>query len=136
MLWGYAWHTIASPEAKPMQAARALILGIATARVLASPAAIAAEKYPIRPIHFISGFQAGGGVDTTARVIADWLSSDLGQQVVVEDRTGSGGNIAAQWVVNAPPDGYTILSVAPSTPGNMIAELSRSEDDRLAGWQS
>jgi tripartite-type tricarboxylate transporter receptor subunit TctC len=97
-----------------MQAVRALMLGIAAAGLLASPAALAAERYPIRPIHFISGFQAGGGVDTTARVIADWLSSDLGQQVVVEDRTGSGGNIAAQWVVNAPPDGYTILFVAPN----------------------
>jgi tripartite-type tricarboxylate transporter receptor subunit TctC len=97
-----------------MQAVRALMLGIAAAGVLTSPAAIAAEKYPNRPIHFISGFQAGGGVDTTARVIADWLSSDLGQQVVVEDRTGSGGNIAAQWVANAPPDGYTILFVAPN----------------------
>jgi tripartite-type tricarboxylate transporter receptor subunit TctC len=96
-----------------MQAVRALMLGTA-AVVLTSPPAVAAEKYPIRPIHFISGFQAGGGVDTTARVIADWLSSDLGQQVVVEDRTGSGGNIAAQWVVNAPPDGYTLLFVAPN----------------------
>jgi tripartite-type tricarboxylate transporter receptor subunit TctC len=97
-----------------MRAVHALMLGIAAAGVLTSPSAFAAEKYPSRPIHFISGFQAGGGVDTTARVIADWLSSDLGQQVVVEDRTGSGGNIAAQWVVNAPPDGYTILFVAPN----------------------
>jgi tripartite-type tricarboxylate transporter receptor subunit TctC len=97
-----------------MQAVRALMFGIAAAGLLVSPAAIAAEKYPNRPIHLVSGFQAGGGVDTTARVIADWLSTDLGQQVVVEDRTGSGGNIAAQWVVNAPPDGYTILFVAPN----------------------
>jgi tripartite-type tricarboxylate transporter receptor subunit TctC len=97
-----------------MPTVRALMLGVAVAGVLTSSVAVAAEKYPIRPIHFVSGFQAGGGVDTTARVIADWLSSDLGQQVVVEDRTGSGGNIAAQWVVNAPPDGYTILFVAPN----------------------
>jgi tripartite-type tricarboxylate transporter receptor subunit TctC len=94
-----------------MHAARALLL--AGVCLVAAPA-VAAEKYPVRPIHFISGFQAGGGVDTTARVIADWLSSDLGQQVVVEDRTGSGGNIAAQWVINSPPDGYTILFVAPN----------------------
>jgi len=97
-----------------MPTVRALMLGVAVAGVLTSPAAVAAEKYPIRPIHFVSGFQAGGGVDTTARVVADWLSSDLGQQVVVEDRTGSGGNIAAQWVINSPPDGYTILFVAPN----------------------
>jgi tripartite-type tricarboxylate transporter receptor subunit TctC len=96
-----------------MNAVRALMLGIA-AGLLASPSAVAAERYPVRPIHFISGFQAGGAVDITARIIADWLSSDLGQQVVVEDRGGSGGNIGAQWVINSPPDGYTILFVAPN----------------------
>ena len=105
-----------------MQAARALILGIATARVLASPAAIAAEKYPIRPIHFISGFQAGGGVDTTARVIADWLSSDLGQQVVVEDRTGSGGNMGSSGATPGPSGNYRqrAWSIVPERVGRIV----------------
>src|SRR5262245_7091893 len=76
--------------------------------------AVAADKYPSRPIRLISGFPAGGAVDITARVMADWLSSDLGQQVVVENRGGSGGNIGAQAMITSPPDGYTILFDAPN----------------------
>jgi tripartite-type tricarboxylate transporter receptor subunit TctC len=88
-----------------------VILGLASP--LAAPA-VAAEKYPVRPIRLISGFPAGGAVDIIARVMADWLSIDLGQQVVVEDRGGSGGNIGAQAMITAPPDGYTILFDAPN----------------------
>jgi tripartite-type tricarboxylate transporter receptor subunit TctC len=76
--------------------------------------ALAADKYPSRPIRLISGFPAGGAVDITARVMADWLSSDLGQQVVVENRGGSGGNIGAQAMITSPPDGYTLLFDAPN----------------------
>jgi tripartite-type tricarboxylate transporter receptor subunit TctC len=97
-----------------MHAARTMSVGLALLSLWPFCAAIAADKYPVRPIHFISGFQAGGGVDITARIVADWLSGDLGQQVVVEDRGGSGGNIAAQLVINAPPDGYTLLFDAPN----------------------
>ena len=85
-----------------------LVFGLAAALVVP---ALAADKYPSRPIRFVAGFPAGGAVDITARVMADWLSSDLGQQVVVENRGGSGGNIGAAAVVNSPPDGYTILFV-------------------------
>src|SRR5499427_6449950 len=98
-----------------MRAARSFLTigfaaaSLAAASVFTSQAAIAAEKYPTRPIHFIAGFPAGGAVDITARVMADWLSSDLGQQVVVENRSGSGGNIGAAAMINSPPDGYTIL---------------------------
>ena len=87
------------------------VFGLAAA--LVAPA-LAADKYPSRPIRLISGFAAGGAVDITARVMADWLSSDLGQQVVVEDRGGSGGNIGAQAMITSPPDGYTILFDAPN----------------------
>ena len=99
-----------------MHAARSLslVLGLAWASVFAPQAAVAAEKYPVRPIRFIAGFLPGGAVDITARIMAEWLSSDLGQQVVVENRGGSGGNIGAQSVINSPPDGYTILFVAPN----------------------
>jgi tripartite-type tricarboxylate transporter receptor subunit TctC len=98
-----------------MHAARSfLMLGLgagslAAASLLAPQAGVAAEKYPIRPIHFIAGFPAGGAVDITARIVADWLSNDLGQQVIVENRGGSGGNIGAAAMINSPPDGYTIL---------------------------
>ena len=85
-----------------------------TAASLLAPPAIAAEKYPIRPIHFVAAFPAGGAVDITARIMADWLSTDLGQQVVVENRAGSGGNIGTAAMINSPPDGYTILFAAPN----------------------
>jgi tripartite-type tricarboxylate transporter receptor subunit TctC len=90
---------------------RDVLVGLASS--LAAPA-IAAEKYPVRPVRLISGFPAGGAVDITARVIADWMSSDLGQQVYVEDRGGSGGNLGAQAMITSPPDGYTLLFDAPN----------------------
>ena len=103
-----------------MRAARSfLMLGLATASLAAAalltpPPSIAAEKYPTRPIHFVAAFPAGGAVDITARIVADWLSNDLGQQVIVENRAGSGGNIGTAAVINSPPDGYTILFAAPN----------------------
>jgi tripartite-type tricarboxylate transporter receptor subunit TctC len=91
-------------------ALRALCL----AALLAPHATTAAEKYPTRPVRFISGFPAGGAVDLTTRVMADWLSSDLGQQFVVENRGGMGGNIGVQAMLAAMPDGYTIILDAPN----------------------
>jgi tripartite-type tricarboxylate transporter receptor subunit TctC len=96
-----------------MRAVRTVFFVFGLAAALVAPA-LAADKYPSRPIRLISGFAAGGAVDITARVMADWLSSDLGQQVVVEDRGGSGGNIGAQAMITSPPDGYTILFDAPN----------------------
>jgi tripartite-type tricarboxylate transporter receptor subunit TctC len=96
-----------------MRAARTAFLILGLASTLVAPV-LAADKYPSRPVHFVAGFPAGGAVDITARVMADWLSTDLGQQFVVENRGGSGGNIGAAAVVNSPPDGYTILFDAPN----------------------
>ena len=96
-----------------MCAARMAFLLLGLAWALVAPAA-GADKYPSRPVRLIAGFPAGGAVDITARVMADWLSGDLGQQVVVEDRGGSGGNIGAQAMIASPPDGYTILFDAPN----------------------
>jgi tripartite-type tricarboxylate transporter receptor subunit TctC len=96
---------------------RLLTLGLGTliaAGLFAARAAVAAEKYPTRPIHLVAAFPAGGAVDITARILADWLSNDLGQQVIVENRAGSGGNIGAAAVINSPPDGYTLLFDAPN----------------------
>jgi tripartite-type tricarboxylate transporter receptor subunit TctC len=88
----------------------ALISALVSVAAAASPPpATAAEKYPTRPVHFISGFPAGGAVDITARVLADWFSADLGQQFIVENRGGMGGNLGAQAMINAAPDGYTLL---------------------------
>lgn len=78
----------------------------------ASPPAAAA--YPDRPVHWLIGFSAGGPVDIVARIMAQALSDRLGQQFIVENRTGSGGNIAAAAAINSPADGYTLLFVAPN----------------------
>jgi tripartite-type tricarboxylate transporter receptor subunit TctC len=68
-----------------------------------------AQAYPARPVRIIVGFAPGGGNDIMARLIGPWLSERLGQQFVIENRPGAGTNIATEAVVNAPPDGYTLL---------------------------
>jgi len=68
-----------------------------------------AQAYPTRPVRIIVGFGAGGGVDITARLIGERLSERLGQSFVTENRTGASGNIGTEAVVNAAPDGYTLL---------------------------
>lgn len=73
-----------------------------------------AGDYPNRPVHWLIGFAAGGPVDLVARIMSQWLSDHFGQQFVVENRAGSGGNIAAATAINATPDGYTILFDAPN----------------------
>ena len=70
-----------------------------------------AQAYPSRPIRLIVGFPAGGPTDITARVMAQWLSERLGQQIVIENRAGAGSNLAVEAAINAPPDGYTLLLV-------------------------
>ncbi len=78
----------------------------------AAPAA--AADYPNRPVRWLIGFSAGGPVDIVARIMSQWLSEHFGQQFVVENRSGSGGNLAAAAAINAPPDGYTLLFVGPN----------------------
>ena len=68
-----------------------------------------AQAYPTKPIRWIIGFPAGGGADTVARIMEPWLSKQLGQPVIIENRSGASTNIAVQAVVNSPPDGYTLL---------------------------
>ena len=71
-----------------------------------------AQAYPNRPVRWVIGFAAGGPIDTVARIMSQWLSEHFGQQFFVENRTGSGGNIAAAAGIRSPPDGYTLLFVA------------------------
>jgi tripartite-type tricarboxylate transporter receptor subunit TctC len=69
----------------------------------------AAQTYPSRPVRIVVGFAAGGGADIAARLIGQWLSDRLDQSFVVENRPGAGSNIGTETVLNAPPDGYTLL---------------------------
>jgi len=87
----------------------AALLGVACVLRLAAPMPSLAGDYPDRPVRLINGFAAGGPVDTVARIMAQALSDRLGQQFVVENRPGSGGNIATGVAINATPDGYTVL---------------------------
>jgi tripartite-type tricarboxylate transporter receptor subunit TctC len=80
-----------------------------------------AQAYPSRPVRIILGFAAGGGADMTARLIGQWLSERLGQQFIVENRPGAGGNIGTEAVVKSPPDGYTLLLAG--TPNTINATL-------------
>jgi tripartite-type tricarboxylate transporter receptor subunit TctC len=68
-----------------------------------------AQAYPTKPVRTIVGYAAGGFTDISARLTGQWLSERLGQQFVIENRTGAGGNIATEAVVRAAPDGYTLL---------------------------
>jgi len=68
-----------------------------------------AETYPSRPVHLVAGFAAGSASDINARLLGQWLSERLGQPFVVDNRAGAGGNIASEFVVRAPADGYTLL---------------------------
>jgi tripartite-type tricarboxylate transporter receptor subunit TctC len=77
-----------------------------------------AQGYPSRQIRLIIGYPPGGSADITARLMAQWLGERLGQPVIIESRPGGGTNIATEAVINAPPDGYTLLLVAPANAIN------------------
>jgi tripartite-type tricarboxylate transporter receptor subunit TctC len=92
-------------------------LAAAVAGFLALSPAASALDYPTRPVHFVVSFAAGGPNDTVARILGQYLSENLGQQFVVENRVGAGGNIGMEAVLSSAPDGYTIGFV---TPNNAI----------------
>jgi tripartite-type tricarboxylate transporter receptor subunit TctC len=86
---------------------------LAFAALLAPLAKVSAQDYPSRAVKIVVPFPAGGTADAMPRVFGDWLSRKWGQPVVIENRTGAAGNIGAEAVFNAEPDGYTLLSAPP-----------------------
>ncbi len=85
--------------------------------VLASPAA-AQSDYPSKPIHWVVAYPPGGTTDLLARLMAQWLSQRLGQQVIIDNKPGAGNNIGTEFAVRAPADGYTIFLVNPANAIN------------------
>jgi tripartite-type tricarboxylate transporter receptor subunit TctC len=95
-----------------------IAVGAGAAATMAPKLAAAALDYPVRPIRFVVGFAGGSGLDITARLIGQAMSEHLGQSVVIDNRPGAGTNIATESVVNAAPDGYTILMVSTASYAN------------------
>jgi tripartite-type tricarboxylate transporter receptor subunit TctC len=88
-----------------------------------SRVALAQAAYPSRPVRIVVAYAAGGGVDITARLIGQWLSERLGQSFLTENRPGGGGNIGTEAVVNAAPDGYTlVLATVPNAVNATLYE--------------
>jgi len=88
------------------------------ALALIAAGAALAQPYPNKPIHWIVGFAAGGGADILARTVAPKLGEALGQQIIVDNRPGAAGNIAMEYIVKSPPDGYTLLMGSPGLAAN------------------
>src|SRR3954465_11902838 len=89
-------------------------VAVALFALVFSHAVLAQAQFPSHPITMVVGFEPGGGTDTVARIVAKYLGDNLGQQVVVENRAGAGGDIAVDYVSKSAPDGYTIV---PATVG-------------------
>ena len=91
---------------------KAIGLMLALATATAVPTAVAAQDYPTKPVRILVAFSPGGINDTIARLVAAQLSERLGKQFIVENKTGAGGVIAGEALVNAPKDGHTLLVVS------------------------
>ena len=94
-------------------------LAAAAAALAVLPRAACALDYPTRPVRIIIGFAPGSTTDILARLIGQWLSMQLGQLFIIDNRPGAGGNVGTEAVVNSAADGYTLLMVAPANTINM-----------------
>lgn len=102
----------------PLPVTRFIQAVLSALTILLSAGSAFAQSFPAKPIRLVVPFAPGGAVDIVARAIGQEIGARLGQPVVVENRTGSGGNIAAEHVVRSAPDGYTLLMGSPSNAVN------------------
>lgn len=107
---------------------RRFVLKAASAALLAAPMLAYAQEYPKRPITLVVPFAPGGGTDSIARELAKFLTEKLGQSVVVDNRGGGGGSIAARAVAKADPDGYTLMFVTSTFVTHSATESKPSYD--------
>ncbi len=117
---------------RPNRLAAPLRAAAAAAALACCASAVAQSNFPTRPVTLTVGFAPGGGTDTAARIVARKLAENIAQSVVVENRAGAGGNIAAQHIATTAPDGYTIhlssvgpLTVAPAMTKNLPYDVKR-----------
>jgi tripartite-type tricarboxylate transporter receptor subunit TctC len=103
----FAVRSLSHGTAAPSR--RAVLATLVLAGALAAPAAAVAQAWPAKPVRMIAPFPAGGGYDLIARILAEKMSTSLGQPVVVENRAGANGNIGSDAVAKSAPDGYTLL---------------------------
>ena len=123
------------------QPLRAFSMLVAAALAAMPGAAQAQQKFPTKPIRFVVPFSPGGGTDTLARIIAQKMSENWGQSVVIENRTGAGGTIGTAIVAKATPDGHTLLvsssgfrhqrGAAPQSSLRPAQGLRRRHPDRI-----
>src|ERR1700709_643501 len=97
---------------------RLRVVGFILALATCAPPAVTAAEWPDHPIHFIVPFPAGGSTDVAARVVGDYLSRTLGQQIVVENKSGANGNIGIEYVAKSANDGYTVLVATDAVSSN------------------
>ena len=111
-----ATHLVRPMEENMLQRFARTVLALVAAVALLAPAAAQdpAADYPTKPVKIIVTVPAGGGVDTVTRLFAEELHQRLGQPFVIENRGGAGGNVAAEAVYTAPPDGYTLMASQPA----------------------
>jgi tripartite-type tricarboxylate transporter receptor subunit TctC len=103
-----------------------LQLATGAAALPAASSFVWAQTYPTRPVRLIAPFPPGGSIDITARLIGQWLMERLGQQLVVENRAGAGGNLGSEVALHSPADGYTLLlcSVANAISATLYSKLN------------
>jgi len=118
---------------KPSRRAALVHLPVASLALAGTVRKAFALDYPSRPVRLIVGLAAGGPTDLVARVVAQWLSEHLSNQFVVENRTGAGGTLATELVINAAADGYTLLFAGPTvTISSLLYKKLSDVLDRLA----